>query len=66
MKNNTENIGKNSSRGRVSTVRAFAEVARNYAEACFWRQCTGLCSGNREEKNNGVVQTGICIKAGTF
>ncbi len=35
MKNNTENIGKNSSRGRVSTVRAFAEVARNYAEACF-------------------------------
>ena len=63
MNNNLQNIGKNSSRGRVSTVRAFAEVVRNYAEACFGAGVQVFVY--ETVKNNGVVQTGICIKDGT-
>ena len=59
MKNNSENR-KNSSMGRVSMVRAFAEVVRNYAEAFLGAGAQVFVQETM--RNNGVVQTGICIK----
>lgn len=55
-----DNNRRNSSMGRVSTVRAFAEVARNYAEAFLGVGAQVFVQ--ETVKNNGVVQTGICIK----